>query len=357
MNITLTYSLLIPVPIVFVIYALVRIVRHWHDGKCRKGSLSKYQICKYLLTLSQVCVNLSIIFLGIQLEAQDNDGKKLEKLMFIYYSISCMGWTLSCVLCYFEYVRQLKMEWLGHRSYWPACFIMNVFFVIILSVDDEETGYREGMILYSLKSAINLLLLLLAIFKPNDYQVELYRGSKSGAYNIISDGENKFIFSFHSESHLPILSIQITNYKIKPDHNKNTIYYTILTKYRDLSFPSKRSYLEFHFLNVNLRSKLPQGKSIIFPNFPVFMSNHIPIDKKMQELSLYLSELSRLNLIDEELLEFLNIEEKPRETILTEVEQRSRKTLTSAEFQLFSRNCSGEHSAVVNQVANLATHM
>ena len=358
MNITLTYSLLIPVPIVFVIYALVRFVRHWSDGKCRKGSFSKYQICKYFLTMAEVCVNLSIIFLGIHMKAQDTDVKKLEKLMFIYYSISCMGWTLSCALCYFEYVRQLKMEWLGHRSYWPACFIINVFFVIILSVDEEESGNTNEMVLYSLKSAINLLLLLLAFFKPNDYQVELYRGgSKSGVYNIISDGENKFIFSMHSESHLPLLSIQIINYKIKPDHDKNTIYYTIFTKYRGLSFNSKRSYLEFHFLNVNLRNNLPQGKTIIFPNFPIFMSNHIPIDKKMQELSVYLSELSRLDLIDQELLEFLNIEGKPRESILTELEQRSRKTLTSTEFQVFSRNCSGEHSGIINQAANLATHM
>jgi hypothetical protein len=337
MNITLTYSLLIPVPIVFVIYVLVRFVRHWKDGKCRKGSFSKYQICKYFLTISQVCVNLSIIFLGIHIKAKETDAKELERVILIYYSISCMGWILSCALCYFEYVRQLKMEWLGHRSYWPACFIINVFFVIILSVDEEESENTNEMILYSFKSAINLLLLLLAFFKPNDYQVELYRGgSTNEVYNIISDGENKFIFSFHSESHLPLLTIQIINYKIKPDFNKNTIYYTIFTKYLDLSFTSKRSYIEFHFLNVNLRSKLPNGKTITFPNFPVFMSNHIPIDKKMQELSVYLSELSKLDLIDEELLEFLNIEGKPREDILSELEKRSRKTMTSTEFQMFS---------------------
>jgi hypothetical protein len=282
-------------------------------------------------------VNLSIIFLGIHIKAKETDAKELERVILIYYSISCMGWILSCALCYFEYVRQLKMEWLGHRSYWPACFIINVFFVIILSVDEEESENTNEMILYSFKSAINLLLLLLAFFKPNDYQVELYRGgSTNEVYNIISDGENKFIFSFHSESHLPLLTIQIINYKIKPDFNKNTIYYTIFTKYLDLSFTSKRSYIEFHFLNVNLRSKLPNGKTITFPNFPVFMSNHIPIDKKMQELSVYLSELSKLDLIDEELLEFLNIEGKPREDILSELEKRSRKTMTSTEFQMFS---------------------
>ena len=350
---TIFYIINLPIPLCFIVYGVLRIYRHWSDGKSRKGSFSKYQLLKYALTIIQASGNLGIIVFSILTRTYISESSKEEALKFVYFSLSCTSWIVSCSLCYFEYVRQMRMKWLGHRIYWPIKFVINSIFILQLVLNDESTDESIiFLLIYCIFTFTSFILCILAIFLPNNFMYEGYRGgSKSGMYNIITDGENKFIFSFYTESHKPLLSIHVTNYKIKPDHDKNTIYYTILTKYEENSFISKRSYLEFHFLNVNLRNKVFPVRNSSFPHFPVFMSTHIPIDKKMEELTNYLSDLSRLDIIDEELLEFLNIEGKTREILLSELGHRSRKTFSNGDIPVFSpKNKSRESSAEYNHI-------
>lgn len=166
------------------------------------------------------------------------------------------------------------------------------------------------------------MLTLFAIFHPNEFppiseetNITTPLRQRRGT-NIVSPYRTVALGSSEVSG---VVKVTIKDYKMKVENGKQIVYFNILVKFIGESQTVRRTYIEFDTLHKALRLKFPvdQFPYMAFPTFPLFRAT-FSLDQRMKELSAYLNDLCKPELMADELLDFLEIKGQPRKFLLDE---------------------------------------
>ena len=200
--------------------------------------------------------------------------------------------------------------------------------------------YMIQSIIYSFEIFANFVLTYYAIFNPNDFVVK----GKGIKQPFPIDRPNNEII----ENSVGIL---MTGYKRK----EQIIYYDIIVSINGLTHKVSHTYPEFDDLhNAIIHACNTEGlPPIKTPEFPNFRMKKITLEEKTAALGEYLKNICNEKLFISDLLDFLNIQGKIRESILkytqkihetvrTESIHRSESAIISY-FNTESKSCINEN--------------
>jgi hypothetical protein len=308
------------VPSYFMIYSTVRYIYHWHDGKEPTiSSYSRIHFTKRILTLLMLVISLYLATLH-QHHDWNSSEAAMRKVCYACYSIA---WTASYALIIFEERRRLQIQWWGHRLFWFMSSVNNLTMGIVHLTfihDTDECSTQElviSNILNFLSTISCCILTALGCINP-ELQIKINEEEILNEIINIHIGnleENKE----NGPETLPVLKTSIQDVKVKQLNDKKILFYNIQVKLSSKLYTVRRSFLEFSSLHSYLRTKFDFHKfpCLNFPAFPRFNTCD-DISWRISALSKYLNTICKPEFMSEELLDFLDIEEKSREIFLRE---------------------------------------
>jgi hypothetical protein len=306
------------VPMFFLLYAVCRYIKHWHDGM--EPFVLAYSRTHY--TKRALVLTMLVLSLYHAIEPMPDipyTGYIVRKICYFAYAIA---WGVSYSLLIFEHNRRLKMAWLGHRSFWPMCFVANMLKTVVQSMMVYMTGDKaihaeivRGST-YAISTLICFILTIFALFRPVDFSQP-----RSPLDKMIEMRRYIPLLRSYEASprKKPIIKVRISDMKVKQFGSKNVPLYTLSITILKHTYTVRRSYLEFQSLHTCLRNKFDYHRfpCLNFPALPKF-SQSDTLDFRMNSLTSYLSDLCYPEFMSEELLDFLEIDDSIKEDLLTE---------------------------------------
>ena len=302
------------VPVLFILIELHRIFRHWSDGTERTKFYASRLIIKILASiLSSILELLHILDLNPQKYYQTTE----ELLRTTYFLTSAFAWLFGAFIIYFKYNRRIKSQWFGQRGYWVLTLFSNSGLLIlnIFTNDYTQTSYPISSslliqtIICCFSIFISIVMSYFAFFYPNDFIV--IRREKQF-------GEGLYPKDPGEEREETFVSVQMAGYKIKHHDSTTTVQYDIIVSLNGNTHKVSRTYPEFSTLHKTLLLSYasdPIG-TLKLPNFPNFLQKSTNMEDKTHLLGEYLQELCREKQFSAEVLVFLKLEGKLRESML-----------------------------------------
>lgn len=154
--------------------------------------------------------------------------KQIGATAFLNF-IDGLIWLLAASLIYFEYRRRLKQTFLGLRGFWIFYFIMSIFTIIKLSLDQKIKSsnkvYAPLIMFESVNLIFSLLLCVFTLIRPLDSQ---FKNEKSIYFEVVNlNGTSKIEKSKVSIKDLEIKEVR--NRKIKMNDSKSSFKLSKLT--------------------------------------------------------------------------------------------------------------------------------
>ena len=335
MELLYEYSVLSLVPVWFISYAVIRMKRHWSDGKDKFILLNRHVYLKWLLTLIMTLLTFFHI-LDLSFFATLTQSQMISRSAF--FGLLFCAWLVSFKLAIFENNKRLVMKWTGHRSFWPVNLGIHVYLFI-----NEEIFFDVHSLIanwtavilatYALQAACCLVLTLYAFFRPNEFltigecDYSLMRKDFRKSSAIMNTGE---------QLEYPLISIK--SYKIKQECSKSITIFTIISTINSQIFISKRSLADFDSLQKEIKTKFPQE---IFPNLTIPSFSSIlayTAEDKMKVFVEYLNNLSAPEFMLPEFLDFLRITDPCRANLIKANEEILQKDATLSVGELRSES-------------------
>lgn len=307
----------------FTAYSVLRIIKHWNDGKERVRTSGGRLIVKIAATVA--CAVIQLIHI---VDFFPKDYSKSDLISrTIYFSISGVSWVFSSILVYFDYSRRLKSQWRGQRLYWIMELINNIILLSfnlytgIYSFTGSEL-YQFDIIqifAYCLSIIICLLLTFYSIFLPNDFTMitpDVYLKLKKSSILFDDTGNES------TDEHINIKA-GISGYKIKQVSATSIVHYKITVTLNILKYTISRSLFDFEELDKTLREKFPKSlyPNLNFPNFHVEHLRKVSPDERGVELNKYLTGVVCQDFMTPDLLNFLQIEGNYRDILMLQHSQ------------------------------------
>lgn len=295
------------IPGAFLLTGLVRIVRHWNDGK----ETTKFHASRLFLKILACffCAVLEIFHIvDLSPKKYYNNGEELIRTC--YFLLSFLAWIFSSYIVYFKFKRRLKGRWIGLRGYWILSFFSNSGLLALNIFSNNLIVYNRPIsnyyltqtIIYSFSIFTCLVLSFYAIFHPNDFIV------------VKREKNEEFIpkeISVNEEGHL--IKVSMAGFKIKDQGNIN---YDIIVSVNGVTHKVSRTYPEFDKLHKELLISYSTDPECRLPELPSFLQRNLTLEMKTSALGEYLKELCQQSCFISELLDFLKIEGKVKESIL-----------------------------------------
>lgn len=284
---------------------MIRMIRHWNDGKDKFIVLNKHVYLKWLLSFLMTiltCMHIIDLALFINLETLDLISRSF------FFSLLLLSWLTSFILGIFENNKRLIMRWSGHRSFWPANILVHLILMIqdgLIIFDDDPPIHWVFVLEFIYFSEILFcsILTVYAFKRPNEFLIigefdisflrRQTRRTLAGSTSLQDSGE------------CPKISIK--NYKIKQEEGKTVICFTITTVFNSVPYVAKRNLQEFDSLNRHVVKSFPVSEYPNFniPSFPnVFGKDN---EEKIVVLGEYLNSLASPEFFSEFFLDFLGI--------------------------------------------------
>lgn len=300
-------------PIYFSCYTVMRVIKHWRDGKERVHTSSGRLIVKIIATIC--CAILELVHVA---DYSPDVSYSTEEIIFrsCYFVVSGVSWLFSAVLVYFDYNRRLKSQWRGQRLYWILQFFTNLI-LLVLNIIYNEYEYSGSdffkfdliqIISYVFIVVICALLTYYSVFRPNDFSVitnEMYQKLNKSSFSF-DDRQNEA-----NDSEINF-RVNITGYKIKQVMNSSSIHYSINVQINESVRTISRSLVDFEFLDKSLREQFA-GRG--FPDFSIIALRNFNVDERGQALCSYLTALCNVDYMTPDLLNFLQIEGNYRDIL------------------------------------------
>ncbi|OMJ77834.1 hypothetical protein SteCoe_22502 [Stentor coeruleus] len=310
-------------PSYFTVYSILRIIKHWNDGKERVQTSSGRLIVKIAATVA--CAVIQIIHIVDFFPKKYSESKLISRS--VYFCISMISWVFSAILVYFDYSRRLKSQWRGQRLYWIMELINNIILLsfnlysgLYLLKGSELYQFDIIQILaYCLSILICLLLTFYSIFLPNDFTVitaNVYLKLKRSS--ILFDGTGN-----ESTDEQINIKASISGYKIKQVSASSIVHYKITVALNALKYTVSRSLFDFEELDKTLREKFPKSlyPNLNFPSFHVEHLRKLSPDERGIELNKYMVGVVCQDFMTPDLLNFLQIEGNYRDILMLQHSQ------------------------------------
>lgn len=318
------YCPMLVIPFWFIFYTLHRLRRHWNDGRGRTiNSKTMSLYLKYFMVWGMAGLT------GVQVVIVLWFGEEFEDILVIktvLFSAFALAWVMSSVMLKLEFGLSLKMKWVGHRSFWPINFII---YTVLVAKDLKKSDWSVWNVFFDVRMIINcigflltLMLSVLAVFKPNEFE----KSKDDVSANLIK----KARFSTGARFSTPedrglagAVQLSIKNYKIKVENSKQIVLYNITVKIKGEVYKIRRTYHEFDRLYKSIRKSFPLEvfPYMSFPSFPIFTGMNLTLEQKTHALNEFLIGLCCPEFMLQETLDFLNIKGPFRDKLLEEHEE------------------------------------
>jgi PX domain len=347
---TIIYCCMIMIPVLFILYSLIRYTRHRKDGREYKSiKFKKVLITKLCIILIIIgCTGVSAVYLAISHRTS----------VAIFYFIFLLAWIVSLAMLIFESYFKLKMKWVGHRSFWVLSVLVWGGLVYMSKEDYPKKSYNFQETATFLSAAVcasfNVILTLFAIFCPNEFTVR-----KPGFENLLIKSTNSSIII--GKQPLDTISFSVKGYKQTTKDNKTKVIYNISVKINAVAKTVKRSYKDFMDLEASIKHTFPSKNfpKIDCPSLPSFSYCNLDIEEKIKALNKYLERICRVDFFNEKTLDFLGITGPVRDSILKEhyavLETRDVVNSTYTETELLDLSLINFESHSESQLERLKT--
>ena len=325
MELLYEYAFLTLVPVWFISYAVIRMKRHWNDGKDKFILLNRHVYLKWFLTFIMTLLTFFHI-LDLSYFARLTETQMISRAAF--FGLLFFAWLVSFKLAIFENNNRLIMKWTGHRSFWPANLIIHIYLlineVVFFGADRLGTNWTSVILAtYVLQATCCLILTLYAIMRPNEFAPIGESGSP-----LVPKHKPRSSTALSIGDHLEYPTISIKSYKMKEECNKSITLFTIISTISSHPFRSKRSIADFDILHKEIKNKFPADT---FPNLSIPSYGNIlgyTAEDKMKIFAEYLNSLSAPEFMLPEYLDFLRITDPYRTTLLRANEEILQKDAT-----------------------------
>ena len=299
------YLVLCLIPIWFISYSIIRMARHWNDGKDKYIVLNRHVYFKWFLSfLMTILTFMHIIDLAIFADLSQIELASRS----LFFSLLLLAWLTSFVLGIFENNKRLIMRWSGHRSFWPANILIHLMLIIndVLFYIESSPSFHWVFILESVYLSEVIFCSILTVYavkRPNEF---LIFGECDFAF-LRRNTRKTLAGSPNTQDLTEFPRISIKSYKIKQEEGKSVICFTITSLIKSTSFLAKRNLQEFDALNRHIFKNFPASE---YPNMkiPVLPNvSGLDIEEKVRSLSEYLDSLVFPEFFSETFLVFLGI--------------------------------------------------
>lgn len=316
MELLYEYAILSTIPVWFTSYAVIRMKRHWNDGKDRFIVLNRHVYLKWFITLMMTLLT-SVHVIDYILFSNITQISIIVRGVF--FSFVLVSWIISFALAIFENNKRLLMKWSGHRSFWPANLVMHVILFVgefvYLKSQNLIVSWSEGILIaYAIQIIFCFILSMYAVLRPNEF---VTIGEYD--YSLVRRLTRKLTANTMLTDQVELPKISIKSYKIK--ENFNETYFTIISTIKFESFVAKRTVADFENLQKFILGKFNADlyPNMSIPNFP----NIFPYstEDRMKIFAEYLNALASPEFMLNEVLDFLEVVDPWKENLMKKDEE------------------------------------
>ena len=298
----------------FIVYTILRVFKHWSDGKEPAQTSGSRCATKLFLT---IC--LSLLDIVQVADYSPNQHYTLEETMFRvgFYVFSAIAWLFSAGLVFFDYNRRLKSQWRGQRIFW-ILELLSYTIILILNLMTGSYEFSGGeffrfsliqITCYSVSVTFCIFLTYFAIFRPNDFAVlntDVYY--KLDPRNFLNEDSLRM-------SEEGVFKISCTGYKTKVVNNTAITHFKFSIKVNGTVHVISKAFQDFETLDKALKSgPYSFGEGLPDLNYGKILS--LNVQERGAELGRYLNQVCIIEFMSEFLLDFLNIEGTLKDNLL-----------------------------------------
>lgn len=309
------YSSACPLPLMFLVYVILHIVRHRKDGiqhgrvQFSKGQRTK-RVLSGILAFSSFLNSVD----GFTV-LQKNTSVNAIRVRTAFFTVQMIAWVMNCVLVPFDYNRRLHSPWYSQRSFMPlcVCVYISLCFLEGFSMKEDDWNYNfeiATLTLYCLNAVVTATLTCIFCIRPDDF-VKVPR-QYSSFYRIPPVRSDSVLTEEVEIS--KVLKVEIYDFKTKMRADKTpVVYYNITVNTSHSVSTVKRTYGDFVELNSSLVKNFHWLK---LPDFPKYETNRDSVTMRMSHLTDYMKSICQPEVICDVLLDFFAIDEPQRSSIL-----------------------------------------
>lgn len=306
------FAALAVVPVCFLVHAFGRVYRHYRDGRQsfvrRKPKL---YYAKRVNTLALACLALFS-----SLNSCPPTGSTIKTTCrMVCFALYCLAWLLSFCLLHFEYTRSLRASCLGQRLYWPASFAASIAYSVsqALGLETEKDPWPQ-VAAHILCGFMSLFLTFCAICRPDDFATGTWSEEKAVS-SLLSPQISE---EPRSPDQLPVVSIVMDNFKRKLQAERSVIWYEVIVSVDGVSSQLWKTYQDFEGLYAAIISAFRVEFPVLsIPKLPIFTLKD-SVEIRLETLKRFIQDLNFPAFHCEDLLNFLNISGKQRDSLLKE---------------------------------------